>query len=139
MNYMPIVPLGMTDLFGRSGINNCFLLAQYWKYPQYREFYSTQKWDTVILDNAVYENSIPVPFEDMMKIAEYIDAEQLFIVAPEDMDDGLKTADLTEQCVIEWGSSGETFTGVPWNLMTILHELPNEMKAQYVKMNERLI
>ncbi len=129
VNYMPIVPVGMFDILDLSEIKNVFLLAQYWKNKQYREYYSTRQWDTVILDNALYENSKPVPFDDMLQMARQITANRVFIVGPEQLDDGVETGRMTIDILDSLGSKGSLGTNV--YLMCILHEKPNEMLEQY--------
>lgn len=129
MKYMPIVPVGMLDIIDSSGVKDVFILSQFWKNKQYREFYKSRKWDRVIVDNDLYESEDAADFEDMMRIAESLDAERIFVVGPEELTDGVRTGVVTKQILEERDSNG--MLGDNIQMMCILHEKPNEMKLQY--------
>jgi hypothetical protein len=119
----------MFDVLDLSGVKDVFVLAQYWENPTYREYYCSRVWDTVILDNALYENNKPVPFNDMLQMARQIKARQVFVVGPEQLNDGVETGRMTIEILEGLGSSGSIGHNI--NLMCILHEKPNEMLEQY--------
>ncbi len=129
MKYMPIVPVGMLDVIDISGVKDVFILPQFWKNKEYRDFYKDHEWDTVIIDNDLYESETSASFDDMMKIAESLEAEQIFVVGPEELRDGIMTGAMIKQILDELGSDGVLDSGI--NLMCILHEKPNEMRLQY--------
>lgn len=128
MNYMPIVPVGMFDVMDLSGIKNVFLLSQFWKEPKYREYYTRRQWDTVVIDNALYEDDTAVDFKDVLGIAKELKARRIFAVGPEDLKSGVNTAKLCLQAFEEIPSYGFPSSTT---MMCILHEKPNEMKLQY--------
>ena len=129
MKYMPIVPVGMLDVIDVSGVKDVFILSQFWKNREYRDFYKEGSWDTVIIDNDLYESEEAAKFEDMMRIAESLDAKRIFVVGPEDLHDGVNTGVMTKRILEDNKSQGKLDEGI--NLMCILHEKPNEMKLQY--------
>ena len=129
MKYMPIVPMGMLDVLDVSGVKDVFLLSQFWKDTEYRDFYMSHKWDTVIIDNDLYESETSAKFEDMMKIAGSLDAKKIFVVGPEDLHDGVGTGVVTKRILDDRGSSGLLEDNT--QMMCILHERPNEMRLQY--------
>ena len=128
MNYMPIVPIGMFDVLDLSGLKNVFLLSQFWDTKEYRQYYSSRTWDTVIIDNALYEDDVAVEFQDVLDIARQIHANKIYAVGPEDLKSGIRTAQLCLKALKEVPSYD-----LPHNtqMMVILHEKPNEMKLQY--------
>ncbi len=129
MKYMPIVPVGMLDVIDVSGVKDVFILSQFWKNKEYRDFYKEGSWDTVIIDNDLYESEEAAKFEDMMRIAESLDAKRIFVVGPEDLHDGVNTGVMTKRILEDNKSQGKLDEGI--NLMCILHEKPNEMRLQY--------
>ncbi len=126
MNYMPIVPIGMFDVLDLSGVKDVFILSQFWKEPKYREYYKDHKWDTVIIDNALYENDDAVDYDDVLAIAKELDASKIFAVGPEDLSSGIGTAKLCLEALDKHSYHPRNTT-----MMVILHEKPNEMKLQY--------
>lgn len=128
MNYMPIVPIGMFDVLDLSGVKNVFLLSQFWDNKEYRQYYTSRTWDTVIIDNALYEDDVAVGFQDILDIANQLKANRIYAVGPEDLKSGVHTAQLCLECLREIPSHE-----FPPNtqMMVILHEKPNEMKLQY--------
>jgi len=126
MNYMPIVPIGMFDVLDMSGVKNVFLLSQFWDEPKYRKYYTSRTWNTVIIDNALYEDDNAVEFKDVLEIAKELRAQRIFAVGPEDLKSGVNTAKLCLEAL-------EDRPYLPTNttMMCILHERPNEMKLQY--------
>ena len=95
INYMPIVPVGFLDVLDITQTQNVFILSQFWNNKKYRDFYLKRQWDTVILDNALYEQSNAVDFEAMLAMARQLDAEQVFVVGPECLTDGIETGRMT--------------------------------------------
>lgn len=126
MNYMPIMPIGMLDLLYESNTKNVFILPQFFEHDKYREFYESHKWNNVIIDNALYEKDASIPFDKMIEFADTIDSKRTFLVGSEDLDSGVKTAAMTLSDVDLHGAIGNN-----WEMMTILHKHPNEMKEQY--------
>lgn len=137
LNYMPIVPIDMFDVLDMSGVKDVFILSQFWKNPEYREYYKSRTWDTIIVDNDLYEKEEAASFESMLEIAKELRANKVFIVGPEDLSSGINTAKLTQEIIRKYGCDGplEYYTG-RWQLMCILHERPNEMKLQYQILKE---
>lgn len=134
MRYMPILPIGMYDIFKNSHVRDCFILPQFWKERAYRDFYQSVTWDHVIIDNACYEDGSFMSMEDLIRIAKSLKTERCFIVAPEDLESGLNTATLTIEAANKFGTSGSMFDGTnrpKWEMMSILHVQPQEMKLQY--------
>jgi hypothetical protein len=138
MKYMPILPTGMFDVFKQSTARDCFILPQFWKNKVYRDFYTSIKWDHVIIDNALYEDEQGIPTADLIHIAKSLDAKRCFIVAPEDLHSGVATAALTIEAAKKHGLHHETIGSSKkrWELMTILHEQPQEMKLQFQMMKD---
>ena len=126
MNYMPIMPIGMLDLLDETHTKDVFILPQFFKYDKYREFYTSRKWNNVIIDNALYENDASIPFDQMIEFADDINSSRTFIVGSENLDSGVMTAAMTISDVDLYGDRGNN-----WEMMTILHKHPNEMKEQY--------
>jgi hypothetical protein len=129
VNYMPIVPIGYLETLDVAGTTNVFILSQYWKIKAYRDFYLGRKWDTVVLDNALYEDVKATDFEHMMVMARQLDADQVFVVGPEKLTDGIETGRMTIDILEEYQSEGLLDDNI--NLMCILHERPNEMLEQW--------
>lgn len=123
MRYMPILPIGMAKLLGHRSVRDAFILPQFWGNERYRAMYAHRKWDTVIIDNAMYENPDPVPFETLIDIAGEIDSGRTFIVVPEDHSDPVHTAQLAMDTCSEYGTFGPK-----WNAMCIIHGSPLEIK-----------
>jgi hypothetical protein len=139
MRYMPILPTGMFDVFKNSTARDAFILPQFWKNPDYRSFYTSMKWDHVIIDNALYEDKDGIPTDELIRIAMQLKTERCFIVAPEDLHSGVATASLTIEAVERHGLRHNQISegkGPRWELMTILHEQPGEMKMQYKMMQD---
>ncbi len=127
MRYMPIPAVGMFDVLDDSGVKDVFILSQMMEQNEvYREFYLDRKWNTVIIDNALYEEPDPTPMETMIDHANNINADRTFIVAPEDLKSGMQTGAMTIKAVDQYGLKSNN-----WELMTILHEYPLEMRMQY--------
>ena len=62
MKYMPIVPVVMLNVIDVSGVKDVFILSQFWKNKEYRDFYKEGSWDTVIIDNDLYESEDAAKF-----------------------------------------------------------------------------
>lgn len=129
VNYMPIVPIGFLDVLDVTQTQNVFILSQFWNNKKYRDFYLKRQWDTVILDNALYEQSNAVDFEAMLAMARQLDAEQVFVVGPECLTDGIETGRMTIDILNDNDCEGQLDDNI--NLMCILHERPNEMMEQW--------
>lgn len=128
---MPILPIGMGDLFVDYGVRHCFILPQYWSRPSYQEIYTDYKWDTVIIDNAMYENpNDRIPVSDLIDIAEQLTATQTFVVGNEDMENGLNTIELVENELDYYGTHGTA-----WTYMAVLHGTPYEIVQQYAALS----
>lgn len=126
---MPIVPIGYLETLDVAKVTNVFILSQYWKIPKYRDFYLERKWDTIVLDNALYEDSKATNFESMMAMARQLRANKIFVVGPEKLTDGIKTGQMTVDILEEYQSEGHLDDNI--DLMCILHERPNEMLKQW--------
>lgn len=129
VNYMPIVPIGYLDVLDVTKTENVFILSQYWKLKPYRDYYLERQWDTVVLDNALYEDSKATNFESMMAMARQLDARRVFVVGPEKLTDGIETGRMTIDILEEYQSEGHLDDNI--DLMCILHERPNEMLEQW--------
>lgn len=130
MRYMPILPVGMASLMDQNYIRDAFVLPQFWDNPEYKRMYMRRTWNTAIIDNAMYENPHPVPFDELIEIAENFTAIKTFVVAPEDHADPIHTAQLTIDTIDEFGSNG-----VKWQAMTIIHGTPLEIKEMYAMLD----
>ena len=128
-NYMPIIPVGYLDTLVVAGVKNVFILSQFWNNKKYREFYLSHKWDTIILDNALYEDSTATDFEEMMGMARQLDANKIFVVGPEKLDDGVETGRMTIDILNDYQTEGKLTDNI--TLMCILHERPTEMLEQW--------
>lgn len=122
MRFMPIIPIGMDRLFASSKIRDAFILPQFWTNDSYRNMYTRRRWDTAIIDNAMYENPNPVAFDKLIEISKEIHSDRTFIVAPEDHADPVHTAQLLCDTMEEFGSYGPT-----WGIMMIVHGSPLEI------------
>lgn len=129
--YMPILPVGMLHLFNDCEVDDAFILPQYWNIPEYREFYSSRPWNTVIIDNALYENPDAFSIPDLIKIAESIDSLVTYIVGPEHVGDGAITSSLVLNAIAAYGPSG-----AKWKLMAAFQGTPNEMYGMYQALRE---
>lgn len=121
---MPILPIGMYDVYQRAHISDVFILPQYWGNDRYREYYTSKTWDTVIIDNAMYEQPDCVKFGDLISIANSIRATRTFCVAPEDYHDTDRTFELLNDTVDTYGVLGPS-----WRIMCVLHGKPREMRT----------
>jgi len=129
INYMPITPVGLLGTLDTMEVRNAFMLTHLWEIKRYREFYQTHQFDTVILDNDLYEKPTAASFDHMLKIASQIDAERIFVVGPECLTDGVKTGQMTLDLLTQYESEGYLTDNV--QMMCILHERPNEMLRQW--------
>jgi hypothetical protein len=129
MNYMPIVPIGLLNTLDLMNVKNVFMLTNLWKYDKYKKFYLSHHWDTVILDNDLYEQPVPANFVNMMDIARQLDADRIFVVGPEKLNDGVETGRMTVGILADHESEGYLDDNI--QLMCILHERPNEMMRQW--------
>jgi len=126
MKYMPILPIGMFHVFDRTDVRDVFILPQFWDNESYREFYTSHKWDHVIIDNAMYEQLNGVPFGHLINIADQLDADRVFIVSPEDIRNPYTTAAYAVETGDRFG-----FRDSNWEMMCILHGTPYDMVNQY--------
>jgi hypothetical protein len=126
MKYMPILPIGMSSIFKMEEVSSAFILPQFWSNPRYAAMYTSRSWDTVIIDNAMYENPQPVPFNSLIDIAESLQSCRTFIVAPEDHNDPINTIRLVTDCIDTYGKKGTC-----WEPMTIIHGKPNQIRAMF--------
>ena len=129
MNYMPIVPIGYLECLDVCKTKNVFILSQFWDNKKYKDFYLSHYWDTVVLDNALYEDQNATDFEHMMEMARQLKAKQIYVVGPEKLTDGVETGRMTIDILNEYQSEGHLEDNI--NLMCILHERPNEMLEQW--------
>jgi hypothetical protein len=130
MKYMPILPIGMSHLFDICHVTNAFILPQFWGETDYREMYTRRSWQTVIIDNAMYENPDPVPTDKLIEIAKTLNAELIFIVAPEDHADPIHTAELA---IDMYEKKYEI--GCGWLPMTIVHGGLHEINIMSALLN----
>jgi hypothetical protein len=121
MKYMPILPIGMLDIYRN---NDAFILPQFWYLHEYSSFYRRGSWNTVIIDNAMYENPDMFDFQSMINIAKMLQAAQIFLVLPEDHDNPYHTIELSHDCMNDFVPDG-------WNPMVILHGSPETVTAQF--------
>jgi hypothetical protein len=132
MKYMPILPIGMSKLFQYEGhfkdqvISDAFILPQFWSNPEYKAMYVNRMWDTVIIDNSMYENSAAIPFEELIEMSKELYSRHTLIVPPEDPDDPIKTAQITQDTINEYDVRGPT-----WNMLTIIHGLPSQAAKMF--------
>lgn len=134
MNYLPITPVGLLPAITSSGSKNVFILSHLWKILAYRNFYMSNKWNTVIIDNDLYEKESSATFDDMEAIADSLNATRIFIVGPEVIGSGMQTAKMTQEILKERESNGFLYLtdkGANVFLMAILHERPNEIACQW--------
>lgn len=126
MKYMPILPIGMSHLFKMREISSAFILPQFWSNPKYEEMYVKREWNTVIIDNAMYENPNPVPFGELIEIARQLTTQRTFIVAPEDHGNPVRTAELMLECIDQYGGKGSH-----WEPMVIVHGTPTQISHMF--------
>lgn len=133
MYYMPILPIGMFDVYDRAHVKDVFILPQYWGNNDYREYYTGGAWRNVIIDNAMYEQPDHVRFGELLDIAGTLTADRIFCVTPEDMRDGRRTCGYVHDTVFEYGECGERLPNgsFEWEMMVVLHGTPFEMRRQY--------
>lgn len=130
MNYMPILPIGMFDLYIKANIENVFILPQYWEIDDYCNFYRAYRWGTVIIDNAMYEQPDAITFGKLIEIAESINSTATYIVTPEDLHNGAETVRKTRETIKVYGCGGDT-----WYPMAILHGNPKSISDQVKALN----
>lgn len=131
MKYMPILPVGMSHLFGMKEVQGAFILPQFWTNPSYAAMYKSRPWETVIIDNAMYENPHPVPFGELIEIARQLKSERTFIVAPEDHGDPIRTTELMIECIEKYGHRG-----AQWEPMVIVHGTPIQIAHMFDMLDE---
>ena len=125
---MPILPIGMSQLF--EGIDYCFILPQFWANEKYKSIYTSRPWDTVIIDNAMYEdpeNRWEIP--RLIEVADELDARRIFLVGNENMYNGVKSIELICNEIDECGQDGAN-----WTYMGVLHGTPGEIAHQYAEL-----
>lgn len=127
---MPILPIGMYHIYGEAQVKDAFILPQYWSNDAYRQCYMTRLWDTVIIDNAMYEQIHAVKFNDLINIASTLTAKRIFIVPPEDVIDPSRTVLLALNTIVTYGVRGAN-----WEMMVIVH---GEDQAQLIHQMEIL-
>jgi len=110
MKYTPIPPIGMFDVV--EDFDTAFVLAQLWPHETYRQFYTRQSWDLVIIDNGLYEGA-EVKWETLDKIGREIEGDRIFVITPEVMHDWQGTVYLTKEFA-------KMTTGQPYELMVVL-------------------
>lgn len=124
MRYMPILPVGMHEILKSDKVQSAFILPQFWGNPLYREMYISRPWDVVIIDNAMYENPVPVPHDKLIEISESLSTYRTFIVAPEDRKNPANNGTLAANTIDQYGHRGKM-----WNIMSILHGKPSEISS----------
>jgi hypothetical protein len=122
MKYMPILPVGMLDVFHRTKLSSAFILPQFWNNDKYKSFYTSLSWNTIVIDNALYEQDKEVETSDLICIAESLSATRTFIAAPETIGDGQATKDDVLDCIDAYGRYGDL-----WELIVILQGTPKDM------------
>ncbi len=126
MEYMPILPVGMMDLYETNDIFNAFVLPQLWEIPEYRKVFQELEWDTVIIDNAMYEQEEAIEFSKLIDIANSIETSETYIVCPEDMGNPKRSIQLTEDTISQYGCYDDH-----WRLMSVLSGNPMDINTQY--------
>lgn len=126
---MPIMPIGMFDVIESSRVEDAFILPEVWNNShEYRAYYDSRSWRNIIIDNDVYENGVATPFEDILKIANRLSAQQIYIVGDEVVGNGYETIRLLESQIKEYGTSGTTENECKWDLMCVLQGGISEMR-----------
>lgn len=129
--YMPILPIGMLDLFEECDCNNAFILPQFWHIGEYRSFYCTRTWEKVVIDNAMYENPEAVGIDVLIDIANEVNSLKTYIVGPESIGDGINTTRKVLQAIAKYGPRGDN-----WHMMAVFQGSPNEMFHLYDNLKE---
>ena len=120
MFYTPIAPVGLFDVI--EDFDNAFVLAHLWAHEKYRRFYANRSWDIVILDNGVYEGA-DVKWETIHEIAQEIEADRLFVVAPEVMFKAQETVEVVKDYI-------RRFRPKNYEVMAVLQaEIPSMVKV----------
>ena len=135
---MPITPVGLLPTLDMMDCKHVFMLSHLWDIKKYQEFYLSHHFETVILDNDLYEKPTAANFNAMIAIARQLDADRVFVVGPEKLNDGYETGLMTNELLNRHGSDGYLADNI--QMMCILHERPNEMMRQWnlVKHHEDL-
>lgn len=120
MKYMPILPIGMFDINNNT---DAFILPQYWYLEEYANFYRTNAWNTVIIDNAMYEQKDMFDFQSMINISKMLNAKRIFLVVPEDHSNPFNTVTLAVNCISDYPPNG-------WDPMVIVHGSIKEVETQ---------
>ena len=129
--YMPILPVGMLHLFDECKVENAFILPQFWSIPEYRDFYTSRKWERVIVDNALYENPDAYGIYELAEIADSLDALVTHIVGPEKIGDGSVSTSLMLNAIAEHGPRGSK-----WKMMSVFQGTPTDMFLSYDTLKE---
>ena len=129
LNYMPIMPVGMFDVIDISGSQDAFILPGMWKASHlYRSYYRDRSWRNVVIDNDVYENGTATPFEDILKVANELHTNHIYIVGDESVGNGYETIRLLRSQMEDYGLTGTTENGCKWDLMCVLQGGISEMR-----------
>lgn len=128
LNYMPIVPCGMVWELDVVRPQSAFILPSLWENEDYSEYYTSHKWDTIVLDNGIYETGKVWKFEDLLEIANMCTTKSMFIVGDEVIGNGYLTAKVLSRQLNMIGSEGELEKGGIWKLMAVLQGDINGMK-----------
>lgn len=123
MRYIPILPIGMLETGWKVGSKDAFILPQYWDIPAYKSFYTTYDFDTVIIDNDVYETGECTPLTILDQIADEITAKKIFIVGHESPGDPHET-------IIGFIDEIRTYE-IRHDPMIVLDGTPSEIKSMY--------
>ena len=130
-SYMPILPIGMLHLFDECSVDDAFILPQFWSIPEYRDFYTSRKWDRIIIDNALYEETNSYGVSELAEIADSIESLVTHIVGPEMIGDGEVSTALMLNAIAEHGPRGSS-----WSLMSVFQGTPDEMFRSYDVLKE---
>lgn len=129
--YMPILPIGMLHLFDDCEVTDAFILPQFWNIPEYRDFYTSHKWDRVIVDNALYEQTASYGIPELAEIADSIESLVTHIVGPELIGSGDATTALMLNAIAE-----HSYRGSNWTMMSVFQGSPEEMYKSYDTLKE---
>ena len=110
----------MLDIFINQ---DAFILPQFWYMEEYANFYRSVSWNTVIIDNAMYEQKDMFDFQSMINIAKTLKATRIFLVVPEDHENPFNTVQLAVDCI-------STYPPDNWDPMVIVHGTLREVETQ---------
>lgn len=129
--YMPILPIGMLHLFDECNVEDAFILPQFWNNDDYRELYTSRKWNRVVIDNALYEKPDAYSVDKLIDIADEITSIRTYVVGPEKIGHGMETLQLVLNAIAEHG-----YRGSSWHMMSVFQGTPSDMFEMYGSLKE---